>query len=211
LLDHHPELGTPVTDVVLPYDGVPGVRQNVAQGIADHRRAEVADVHLLGDVGLGVVDDNPLAVARPRGAELVDAGRQTARQQGQVDETWACNFKCAQVVHLGIGDQLLGDAPRRLPELLRQPQRKAGLEMPELRLGRRPQLRVDAQAESGDGGSGQPRGQNRNNGHERSLGKTRHWNRAEVFRQCVVVAGRSDRARSPGSSTCDQYALLLVR
>jgi hypothetical protein len=76
------------------------------------------DVHLLGDVGLRVVDDDPLPGAGQlvdTCPQLVDPRGQGARQQGQIDEARSRDFKCAQVVHLGLCDQLLGDAPRRLP------------------------------------------------------------------------------------------------
>jgi hypothetical protein len=52
LLDHHAELGTPVTDMVLPDHVVADEPQDVAQGVTDHRRPQMADVHLLGDIGL---------------------------------------------------------------------------------------------------------------------------------------------------------------
>jgi hypothetical protein len=56
VLDEHPELGAPVAKVILP-DDLGGVElQHPGEGVADDRAAQVADVHLLGNVGLGVVD-----------------------------------------------------------------------------------------------------------------------------------------------------------
>ena len=62
VLDEHAERAAPVADVVLADHSLAGERQQAAQRVADDRRAQVADVHLLGDVGCGVVDDvRPLA------------------------------------------------------------------------------------------------------------------------------------------------------
>jgi hypothetical protein len=43
--------------------------ENPRQAFADHRRAQVADVHILGDVGTGVVDDSPIGVGSQGNSE----------------------------------------------------------------------------------------------------------------------------------------------
>ena len=59
VLDQHPELGAPVAEVVLPDHGGAEVAEHPREAVADDRRAQVADVHLLGDVGRRVVDRPP--------------------------------------------------------------------------------------------------------------------------------------------------------
>ena len=55
MLDQHTERSTPVTDVVLTVDSVPFVPQHADYRISYHRRAEVANMHLLGHIGGRVV------------------------------------------------------------------------------------------------------------------------------------------------------------
>lgn len=52
--------------------------------------------------------------------------------------------RLTQVVEVELGDDVGGHLARRAPLLLRQAQRDVRLEVPELRLGRRAHLRVDA-------------------------------------------------------------------
>ena len=72
VLDEHAEGRAPVPDVVLPDDVVAQVLERAGEGVADDRGAEVADVHLLGDVGRGVVDRDVLP--------LLERARQPARR-----------------------------------------------------------------------------------------------------------------------------------
>jgi hypothetical protein len=51
VLDEHPERCAPVADVVLADDVVAEFLQGARQSVADHRGPQVADVHLLGQVG----------------------------------------------------------------------------------------------------------------------------------------------------------------
>ena len=53
-VEDHAELRAPVADVVVADDRVAEEPQHAAQGVADHRRADVADVHRLGHVRGGV-------------------------------------------------------------------------------------------------------------------------------------------------------------
>jgi hypothetical protein len=65
VLDQHPERPTPVADVVLADHPVAEELHHPHQRVADHRRTQVPDVHLLGDVRRRVVDDDRLRVAWP--------------------------------------------------------------------------------------------------------------------------------------------------
>jgi len=88
----HPELGAPVADVVLADDVVAEELERPADGVADDRAAEVPDVHLLGEVGMGVIDDDGLAFGRFGQAEALvgQAARQLVGEpaplQADVDE-----------------------------------------------------------------------------------------------------------------------------
>jgi hypothetical protein len=164
LLHHHPELRAPVTDVVLPDDLVPDVGEHVAQRVPDHRRPQMSDVHLLGHVGLRVVHDDPLPARRQPAGQGVDGLRQRVRMHGQVDETRSGNRPRAQIIQFGGRHQTFGDHPRRQAERLGEPEREAGLEVTELGFRCRPQLGVEfgvRRTEGSSGGSGQPRGKDR--------------------------------------------------
>ena len=58
--NHAAELRAPVADVVLLDDAVALEIEHAHQSISDDRRAEVADVEFLGDVGAAVIDDDGL-------------------------------------------------------------------------------------------------------------------------------------------------------
>src|SRR5260221_9308858 len=60
MLDEHAEWGAPVTDVVLPDDLVASEFSRAAERVADHRRPQMPDVHLLGDVRCRIVDRDDL-------------------------------------------------------------------------------------------------------------------------------------------------------
>ena len=74
VLDEHAERAAPVTDVVLPHDVVADGLEQPHQGVADDRRAEVPDVHLLGDVRRRVVDDDALGMRGAGDAEALVGG-----------------------------------------------------------------------------------------------------------------------------------------
>ena len=50
LFNEHPELTAPVTEMILRNDGMSQGSKYPVETIADDRRAQVPDVHLLGDV-----------------------------------------------------------------------------------------------------------------------------------------------------------------
>ena len=64
VVDEHAELRAEVADVILADDGVAEELQHAGEGVADDGGAQVADVHLLGDVGAGVIDDDGLRAGR---------------------------------------------------------------------------------------------------------------------------------------------------
>ena len=74
--EDHAELRAPVAQVVVADDRVPERREDPGQALADDRRADVADVHRLGDVGRGVVDDD-----RPRTRGRRRCPRRSSREQ----------------------------------------------------------------------------------------------------------------------------------
>ncbi len=92
VLEEHAEGGAPVAQVVLADDVVAEELQHAHDGVADDRRAEVADVHLLGHVGRGVVDDHHLGPGVGRHAEPVVGGHlqqqraEEALRDHEVDE-----------------------------------------------------------------------------------------------------------------------------
>ena len=53
--DQHPKLRAPVADVVLPDNTMAGKFIKPGNAVADNGTAQVADVHLLGDIGAGVI------------------------------------------------------------------------------------------------------------------------------------------------------------
>ena len=170
LLDQHAELGAPVADVVLGDHGVPLGAQHPGETVADDRGAQVADVHRLGHVRRRVVDHHPLRavgaldhlVRTPQ--DLRDHAGQDLRPQADVDEPRAGDLQWfAQVGHVHLVDDPLGDLARRASLGLGQPQSHVALEVPELGLGRRTQFGVDP----GDGmeAFGQHDGQRQHRGY----------------------------------------------
>ena len=129
LLDQHPELGAPVADVVLRDDVVPNAGEHSAKTVADDGRAQVPDMHLLGDVRRGVVDHHNLRVGRLRHTdvrvgELVgDSLGQHVGPQPEVDEAGSGDLgRLAQIGNLELGDNVRGNLTRRacLPLLARR-------------------------------------------------------------------------------------------
>ena len=76
--EDHAELRAPVAQVVVADDLVPERREDPRQAVADDGRAEVPDVHRLGDVGRREVDDDRLGDARGRDQAEPVVGQQVA-------------------------------------------------------------------------------------------------------------------------------------
>jgi len=135
VLDEHPELGPPVAEVVVADHSGALEAQDPGQGVTDHGRAQVTDVHLLGDVGLGVVDDHPglvlhrypQPVVRQPPADLLDErgpGQHHIEETRPRDLTRGQNVTGIQRLH-----DLLGDLPRIGAKLFRHLQQPVGLEV----------------------------------------------------------------------------------
>ena len=60
------ELRSPVADMILADDRVAQVLQQPRHGIADDGAAQVPHVHLLGEIGRGVINDDPLRMGLDR-------------------------------------------------------------------------------------------------------------------------------------------------
>ncbi len=134
VLDQHAERSPPVTDVVLAEHRVSGELVHPHQGVADHGRAQVPDVHLFGHVRSGVVDDHRAGVGRRGDAEpFVDSDGlelfgQEAVAEGEVDESGAGDLDLAAHVgqHARV-EHLLGDLARIRTDLLGEWQRAVDL------------------------------------------------------------------------------------
>jgi len=114
VLDEHPELGAPVAEVILPDDVRTEEPQHASEAVTDDRGAQVADVHLLGDVRRRVVDDRPPALLGHADAQA-RAGQPTCDLppyrrvgEGEVEKAGPgdrdLGHGCA-----GVGTQRLGD------------------------------------------------------------------------------------------------------
>src|SRR5205823_6925873 len=86
VLDQHPELRAPVAEMVLPDHGSAEEGEDPGQGVADHRASEVADVHLLGDVGLRVLDQGHPRVTGPHAQAGVPGPPRQLPDDGAVSE-----------------------------------------------------------------------------------------------------------------------------
>ena len=142
-LDDDAELRAPVADVVVADHFVAERAEDLDHGAADHRRADVADVHRLGDVGAGVVDDDG-----PAGSDLRDAAvrlvlgdRGGARGEGLALDP---EIEIARTGDLGLLDEVrerrareggLGDLARRRLQRARELHRVRALEVAEAGLG----------------------------------------------------------------------------
>ena len=82
MLDEHAERGAPVADVVLARDRVAPRLEHSDERVADRRRPQMADMHLLGDVRCRVVDHD---LQQPFGRLEADAvaGRDRRQLSGE--------------------------------------------------------------------------------------------------------------------------------
>ncbi len=114
-VDDHAELCAPVADVIVADDLMAEEAERAAKGIADHGRADMADMHRLGHIGRGVVDHvGPLLLGWPDAqARIIDGGRKLPHKpivfHTQVDETRAGHLRrLAQIGHVEPGNNLGG-------------------------------------------------------------------------------------------------------
>ncbi len=99
--EQHAELGAPVADVVLPDHRVAEELEDARDGVADDGRAQVADVHFLGQVRRGQVDHHAL-----RRACLAHA--ETFVGEGAVEAGGEPDVILEEVEEAGAGDLHLG-------------------------------------------------------------------------------------------------------
>ena len=90
--DKTTEIRTPVADVVLPDDVVAQGFQHPRHGVADDRAAQVVNLHLLGKIGVGVVDDHAAATAHRVEATSAQCLRQVFVGDREADEARAGDF-----------------------------------------------------------------------------------------------------------------------
>jgi hypothetical protein len=136
MLDQHAERRAPVADVALADHLVARELEHARERVADDRRAQMADVHLLRDVRRGVIDDDAILDGRERHAEALVAGNrleaalEERRLQREVEEARPCDLDAlANVGEVGRGDDGLRDLPRRPLQRFREPHRKIGLKI----------------------------------------------------------------------------------
>ena len=108
-VEDHAELGAPVADVVVADDLVAEEPRDAAERVADDRRADVADVHRLGHVRRGEIDDHGFARADGGDAELFvaqqggGAGGVGGGQDAEIDEARAGDVGGGEAVELRGG------------------------------------------------------------------------------------------------------------
>ncbi len=122
--------------------------ERARQGVADDRRAQVPDVHLLGDVRARVVEDDGRAVDALDAEAIVaeqhgDGGAEPRRGQREVDEPRAGDLRrLAEIAGVERGDDRLRRLARILSHALRQAHRDVRLIVAEAGVLRRPHQRV---------------------------------------------------------------------
>ncbi len=157
MLDQHAEGRAPVADVILLHDAMAEERHQPDECVADHRGAQMPDVHLLRHVRRRVVDDDgPRLRHRPDAEPVVRAdGRQGGAEEGvgkgDVEKARTGDLDDAEIIERPRGgDHLGGHLTWRAAELLRQTE-----DAVRLRIGALggPDDRVDiAGPGTGDGG-----------------------------------------------------------
>ena len=115
----HAKLGAPVAHMVAADGVVADGGQHAHQRVADDAGAQVADVHFLGQVGRGVIDNHLLARAlrfdaqRGAGQRGADLAGQKDRVEVDVDKAGAGNFDFAgDAGQVQLGNYLLGQRAR---------------------------------------------------------------------------------------------------
>ena len=121
LLDQHPELRTPIADVVLRYGAVPKAGKDSTQTVADDGGPEMSDMHLFGHVRSGVVDHHNLRVGGLRHPD-VRVGELIGHRLGQyigpkpeVDKARPSDLRrLAQISNLELGNEAGSNLTRGL-------------------------------------------------------------------------------------------------
>ena len=150
-LDQHAELGAPVPEVVLADDLVSEMGVEPHQAVAEDRRAEVTDVHLLRSIRARVVDQHAQGRVDPRHAQslVARANREQVREvapvESDVDEAGPGDLgRLGDPGQVELPDDRRGDVSGRARERLRQAERRVRLEVAEAGILRRTELRISA-------------------------------------------------------------------
>ena len=152
LRDEHAHRRAPVAEMDVADDLVSGEPEQALERIPDDRRAQVPDVHGLGDVRPAEVEDhrarfrNQWATEALVAPDLLEERRQKLVPHGEVDEAGRRERDVGeQVTRLEPSDHVVGDRLGRTPVLLGRRQHATALELPQIRPLRRhdlPQRRV---------------------------------------------------------------------
>ncbi len=111
----HSELRAPVADVVVGDDLEAEKAGDAADGISEDGRADVADVHRLGDVRRGEIDNHTLAFSRFRGSEarvldeLFGVAGVGFREDREIDEARAIDLGGGEAVDPDLVENFLGE------------------------------------------------------------------------------------------------------
>ena len=118
-VEDHAELGAPVADVVVADNLVAEEPQHPAERVADHGRADVADVHRLGHVRGGKVDHERARLLDRGNVEprIGDRRRESPEEpivfDPQIDEARPGDFRrVAEVGHVEPADDFGGHVAR---------------------------------------------------------------------------------------------------
>ena len=150
----HAELRSPVADVVLAMDGVPLELEHARDAVADDGAAQVADVHLLGQVRAGQIDHDRLGLAGEFNTHAIGGGvlarrnrhqalRDVRRFDAKVDKARPGDLgRLAHVGHVEGGHDVIGHVARLSAEPFGYAHRAVRLVVAELRVLRRLQQRI---------------------------------------------------------------------
>jgi hypothetical protein len=137
-VDDHPELCAPVADVIVALHAVPHELEQPVQRGTDQRAANVTDVHWLGDVGTGVINQDDFGITGDIDAESIVVDQPVGRlfnpfgAEGQVDEAGAGDLRRkAEVGDIQPGDNAIGHGAGRGTGLFRQRHGAVGLKVAE--------------------------------------------------------------------------------
>ena len=143
VLDEHAELRPPIPHMVLADYAMIERFQRASQGVTDDGAAQVTDVHLLGHVGTGVIDDHSLGCGRRSqpdarvGHGLCGASDQEVISQRQVDESRPRNGGfLADVLQASRSEDLAREVGGRPSHRLCQPHGSVGLVVTKAAVGR---------------------------------------------------------------------------
>ena len=130
---------SPVPEVVVADHPVAEEVHDARDRVANNRRAQVPNVHLLGDIWRGVLDDDVLRASQRRnpqplvGKQQIRLARYPVVTQDEVDEARAADLGGdAEVGHVELFGQLGGHDAWWAAEALAERQRDVGLVVGEL-------------------------------------------------------------------------------